>query len=138
MKNLFTNQCLSVSVNRLQEDKIRLCISSDFSGSSRKSQLYVNEGRVSAEVESFWKNTKTKMSAYSALTRKKHGKTYVSPTIKKLLATVDTIVADMPSDHREIVQYQDMLDLIERNHIKLNDEKETIVRGYLGTKYDIH
>jgi hypothetical protein len=60
MKNLFTNDCLSVSVNRLQEDKIRLCISSDFSGSSRKSKLYVNEERLSNDVESFWKNTKTK------------------------------------------------------------------------------
>ena len=60
MKNLFTNNCLSVSVNRLQEDKIRLCISSDFSGSQRKSQLYVNEKRLSDDVESFWKNTKTK------------------------------------------------------------------------------
>ena len=60
MKNLFTNDCLSVSVSRLQEDKIRLCISSDFSGSLRKSQLYVNEERLSNDVESFWKNTKTK------------------------------------------------------------------------------
>jgi hypothetical protein len=60
MKNLFTNDCLSVSVSRLQEDKIRLCVSSDFSGSQRKSQLHVNEERLSADVESFWKNTKTK------------------------------------------------------------------------------
>ena len=60
MKNLFTNDCLSVSISRLQEDKIRLCVSSDFSGSQRKSQLYVNEERLSADVESFWKNTKTK------------------------------------------------------------------------------
>jgi hypothetical protein len=60
MKNLFTNDCLSVSVSRLQEDKIRLCVSSDFSGSQRKSKLYVNEERLSNDVESFWKNTKTK------------------------------------------------------------------------------
>jgi hypothetical protein len=60
IKNLFTKESLSVSVNRLQEDKIRLCISSDFSGSSRKSRLYVNEQRLSTDVESFWKGIKTK------------------------------------------------------------------------------
>ena len=60
LKNLFTKESLSVSVNRMQEDKIRLCISSDFSGSSRKSQLYVNEERLSVDVESFWKGIKTK------------------------------------------------------------------------------
>lgn len=60
LKNLFTKESLSVSVNRMQEDKIRVSIASDFSGSSRKSQLYVNEERLSADVESFWKSIKTK------------------------------------------------------------------------------
>lgn len=61
LNNLFTQEELSVSVNRLNQDnKIRLSISSDFSGSSRKSQLYVNEERLSADVESFWKSIKTK------------------------------------------------------------------------------
>jgi hypothetical protein len=60
LKNLFTKESLSVSVNRIQEDKIRLSISSDFSGSSRKSRLYVNEERISSDVESFWKGIKTK------------------------------------------------------------------------------
>jgi len=60
IKNLFTKESLSVSVNRLNENKIRLCISSDYSGSSRKSQLYVNEKRIAEEVENFWKSIKTK------------------------------------------------------------------------------
>lgn len=60
LKNLFTKESLSVSVSRMQEDKIRVSIASDFSGSSRKSQLYVNEERLSADVESFWKSIKTK------------------------------------------------------------------------------
>lgn len=60
LKNVFTKEYLSISVNRLQEDKIRLHISSVFSGSSRKSSLYVNEERLSADVESFWKGIKTK------------------------------------------------------------------------------
>jgi hypothetical protein len=60
LKNLFTKESLSVSVSRMQEDKIRVSIASDFSGSSRKSQLYVNEERLSVDVESFWKSIKTK------------------------------------------------------------------------------
>ena len=61
MRNLFTQECLSVSVDRLNQDnKLRLCISSDFSGSDRKSQLYVNEERIAENVESFWKSIKTK------------------------------------------------------------------------------
>ena len=60
LKNLFTKESLSVSVSRMQEDKIRVSIASDFSGSSRKSQLYVNEERLSVDVESFWKGIKTK------------------------------------------------------------------------------
>jgi hypothetical protein len=61
IKSLFTQECLSVSVNRLSQDnKLRLCISSDFSGSDRKSQLYVNENRIAENVESFWKSIKTK------------------------------------------------------------------------------
>ena len=61
IKSLFTQECLSVHVNRLNQDnKLRLCISSDFSGSDRKSQLYVNENRIAENVESFWKSIKTK------------------------------------------------------------------------------
>ena len=61
IKSLFTQNELSVHVNRLnQEDKIRICISSDYSGSDRKSQLYVNDKRLAEEVEIFWKSIKTK------------------------------------------------------------------------------
>jgi hypothetical protein len=60
MKSLFTKECLSVSVNRIQDNKLRLSISSDYSGSERKSQLYVNEKRLAEVVEGFWKSIKTK------------------------------------------------------------------------------
>lgn len=60
MKNLFTNECLSIQVRRTNENKIIVNISSDFSGSDRKSQLYVNEKRIAESVESFWKSIKTK------------------------------------------------------------------------------
>ena len=58
--------------------------------------------------------------------------------IKKLLSKIDTIVDDLTSDDREIVQYQDMLDLIDRAHIKLNEAEENIVRKHLRTKYGIY
>ena len=60
MKNLFTSECLSIEVERRQENKITLTISSDYSGSSRKSELYVNEERLATALESFWKGIKTK------------------------------------------------------------------------------
>jgi hypothetical protein len=60
MRNLFTRECLTIQVARRQENKIALTISSDYSGSDRKSQLYVNEQRLATEVESFWKGIKTK------------------------------------------------------------------------------
>jgi hypothetical protein len=60
MKNLFTSECLSIQVARRQENKITLTISSDYSGSSRKSELYVNEERLATALESFWKGIKTK------------------------------------------------------------------------------
>ena len=61
IKSLFTQDTLSVYVNRLSTDnKIRVNISSDYSGSDRKSQLYVNDKRLAEEVETFWKSIKTK------------------------------------------------------------------------------
>ena len=60
MKNLFTSECLSIQVARRQENKITLTISSDYSGSDRKSQLYVNGERLATTLESFWKGIKTK------------------------------------------------------------------------------
>jgi hypothetical protein len=60
MRNLFTNECLTISTSRLSDGTIKLEINSDFKGSSRKSELYVNEERLAKEVEDFWKATKTK------------------------------------------------------------------------------
>ncbi len=60
MRNLFTTEDLSINVARRQENKIALTISSDYSGSDRKSQLYVNEERLATMLESFWKGIKTK------------------------------------------------------------------------------
>ena len=60
MRNLFTNECLSIGTSRLSDGTIHLEISSDFSGSERKNQLFVNEERLGRAVEDFWKSIKTK------------------------------------------------------------------------------
>lgn len=60
MERLFTNSCLSIGVSRSSNDKLRVDISSDFSGSSRKSQLYVNKDYVGEQFEKSWKSIKTK------------------------------------------------------------------------------
>lgn len=60
MRNLFTDECLTIDVARRDENKIALSISSDYSGSDRKSELYVNGERLAEDVERFWKGIKTK------------------------------------------------------------------------------
>jgi hypothetical protein len=57
----FTNDCLSISVERTStENKLILRISSDYAGSCRKSQLYVDEKRLGQQLEEVWKSIKTK------------------------------------------------------------------------------
>jgi len=61
MRNYFVRDYLSISVERLSTDnQLRLSISSDFSGSSHKGQLHLNEKRLADDVESLWKSIKTK------------------------------------------------------------------------------
>jgi len=61
MKTLFTKQGLDISVNKRFDTKhIELSISSDYSDSSRKSQLFVNEQHIGRTIEDFWKSLKTK------------------------------------------------------------------------------
>ena len=60
MTENFTSECLQITVGRLAEDNIHLGVSSDYSGSQRKSQLYVNEKNLAEQLERFWKSIKTK------------------------------------------------------------------------------
>ena len=85
-----------------------------------------------------WKKTKNKLRSYQALTRKNHGKSHIPTATKALLAKVDKIVANLSEDHREIAEYRDIIDLIDRENIKINDEEADIVRDYLRDKYEIY
>jgi len=60
MKSNFSQNYLSIHLGRAGVDEITLGISSDYSGSQRKSQLYVNEKSLAVDVERFWKSIKTK------------------------------------------------------------------------------
>ena len=60
MKRNFTNDDLSICVYRHRENKLVLTISSLFSQSDRKSQLYVSEKGLSEEVEQLWKKIRTR------------------------------------------------------------------------------
>ena len=60
MQNNFVSDYVEISVGRTTDGGIHLEISSDYSGSDRKSQLYVNEKALALEVEKFWKSIKTK------------------------------------------------------------------------------
>ena len=61
METYFTNECLSISLERHKDNSLSLEIGSDFGNSRfRKSQLNVCEKRLATAVERFWKSTKTK------------------------------------------------------------------------------
>jgi len=60
MKSLLSTNDLSINLKRVEEDGIVLTITSDYSGSERKQQLYVNEKRIASDLERFWKSIKTK------------------------------------------------------------------------------
>ena len=85
-----------------------------------------------------WKKTKTKLSTYHALTRKTHGKAYTKKKENILYAKIDKIVADLPRDHRDLAEYRDIFDLLDREGTRLSDDEEDIVRDYLSKKYDIY
>ena len=95
--------------------------------------------RVNLRAAKNWKKAKTKLRSYQALTRKTHGKSHI-PTSKKILwAKIDKIVANLSSDHREMVEYRDIIDLLDREEgVKINDEEEELVRRYLSDKYQIY
>jgi len=61
MYGYFTNECLSISLERNKDGNLSLHICSDF-GNQRfhKSQLNVCEKRLATEVEKTWKDIKTK------------------------------------------------------------------------------
>jgi len=84
-----------------------------------------------------WKKTTNKIKSYQALTRKTHGKSHIPTSTKKILAKVDKIVNSLSSDHRDMAQYQDIIDKLNREGIRLNDEEEGIVINHLADKYQI-
>jgi len=85
-----------------------------------------------------WQSAKTKMSSIRALTRKKYGKTHEAKEINVLLKKVDEIVDGLSQTHRDFAQYQDIIELLERQGTKLNDEEEDIIIHHLRDKYDIY
>jgi hypothetical protein len=63
MNKNFRNDSLQISLKRYETttvNKLVLTIDSDYSGSERKSQLYVDEKRLSEQVEKVWRSIKTK------------------------------------------------------------------------------
>jgi hypothetical protein len=85
-----------------------------------------------------WKSAKNKMSSVRALTRKKYGKTHEAKAKNVLLAKVDEIVDNLSSDLRDFAQYQDIIELLERQGTKLNEDEEDIVKKHLRNKYEIY
>jgi len=59
MRNYFTDECLEISLRR-NENKLILTMSSDYSRSNHKGQLYVNDEAMAEDVLRLWKSIKTK------------------------------------------------------------------------------
>jgi hypothetical protein len=59
MKNYFTDECLEISLRR-NENKLILTMSSDYSRSNHKGQLYVNDEAMAEDVLRLWKSINTK------------------------------------------------------------------------------
>jgi hypothetical protein len=85
-----------------------------------------------------WKKATSKIKSYQALTRKNHGKSHIPTSTKKLLAKIDKIVNGLNRDHRDMAQYQDIIEIFERSGPRLNDEEEDIVVDHLRDKYQIY
>jgi hypothetical protein len=61
MYGYFSNDTLSITIERGKEDKLIIHVSSDFGNERyRKQQLFVDEKRLATELERMWKQTKTK------------------------------------------------------------------------------
>ena len=59
MRHYFTNECLDINLRRVKNN-LHLSISSDYSRSNHKGQLYVNGERMAEDVLQLWKSIKTK------------------------------------------------------------------------------
>jgi hypothetical protein len=61
IRNHFTADCLEIFIERKSDDqRMVVCISSDFSGYCHKQQLHVNEKQLATDLEDLWKSIKTK------------------------------------------------------------------------------
>ena len=61
MYNYFTNECLSISLQRNKDNNLNLHISSDYGdGRYHKQQLYADAKRLATSLEELWKSIKSK------------------------------------------------------------------------------
>jgi hypothetical protein len=61
MYKYFTNNCLSIILERDHDNNLRLHISSDYAnGNYHKQKLYIDEKRFAISLEDLWKSIKTK------------------------------------------------------------------------------
>jgi hypothetical protein len=86
-----------------------------------------------------WTRAKTKLRAYQALTRRKHGKSHYPILNAFISIKIDKIINSLSQDHREIVTYSDIIELLEkRERIVLSEYDEAALVRYLEDKYEIY
>jgi hypothetical protein len=133
-----TSSSKSLSKSKTKSKSKSKTKSSSKSKSKPKPNKKIPTMTINLRASKNWQSAKTKISSVRALTRKKYGKTHEAKEKNALLAKVDEIVDELSSNVRDFAQYQDIIELLERQGTKLNDEEEDIVIKHLRDKYDIY
>lgn len=105
---------------------------------SKNTKLGIPTMTINIRAANNWKKATNKIKSYQALTRKNHGKSHIPTSTKALLAKVKKIVDRLSRDHREIAEYRDIIDLLEKQGTRLNNVEENIVRQHLEDEYEIY
>ena len=105
---------------------------------SKNTKLGIPTMTINIRAANNWKKATNKIKSYQALTRKNHGKSHIPTSTKALLAKVKKIVDGLSRDHREIAEYRDIIDLLEKQGTRLNDVEKNIVRQHLEDEYEIY
>ncbi len=84
-----------------------------------------------------WKKAKTKLRAYSALTRKNHGKSHAKYQINAIYAKIDKIVAKLSQNDRDDVCVEDIFTFLQHDGFE-TDDYESQIRDYVNSKHNIY
>lgn len=84
-----------------------------------------------------WNALKSKMSSYTALTRKKYGKTFNNDRKNIIITRTNKILSELKGDDREFASANDIIRFLHDKHDDITDDDELIVLQYLRDELDM-